>query len=182
MSADERWARLFADLELTFAAEERRQRDSEVADRTRRERASVTLASRLSGHRGHPLQARLLGGLRVEGRVIDVGADWVALAAGASRSVLVPLAALATVTGLTNRGDFTPRRFGMGYALRAISRDRAPALVTDILGTGFQGTIDVVGKDFLDLAEHPIDEARRGHNVRAVRTVPFACIASVQTG
>ncbi|MEI2777163.1 MAG: hypothetical protein V9G19_14570 [Tetrasphaera sp.] len=182
MSPDERWARLFADLEMAFEAEERRRRDSEVADRTRRERAGVTLAARLTAHRGQPLQARLLGGLRVEGQLIDVGRDWCAITAGASRALVVPLPAIASVTGLTHRGDFAPRRFALGYALRGISRDRAPALVTDVLGTGFQGTIDVVGKDFLDLAEHPIDEARRSRNVRNVRTIPFACITSIQTG
>ena len=75
-----RWERLFADLELAFEAAERRARDSEVADRTRRERALVPLGSRLGGHQGAQLELRLLGGVRVEGRLVDVGADWLAVA------------------------------------------------------------------------------------------------------
>ena len=38
-----RWEGLFADLEGQLAAEERRERDDEVAERTRRERALVSL-------------------------------------------------------------------------------------------------------------------------------------------
>jgi hypothetical protein len=42
------------------------------------------------------------------------------------------------------------------------------------------GTIDRVGADYLDLAEHAPDEPRRAGSVRAKRTVPFAAILFVQ--
>ncbi|CCI53461.1 hypothetical protein [Nostocoides jenkinsii] len=179
-----RWERLFADLELAFEAAERRARDSEVADRTRRERALVPLGSRLGGHQGAQLELRLLGGVRVEGRLVDVGADWLAVASGPGRACLIPMSAVVTIGGLRARHhiDSTVRRFSLGFALREISRDRAPAVVTDVTGTAYEGTIDVVGKDFLDLAEHPIDEARRALNVRGLRTVLFSGLACVQTG
>ena len=35
--------------------------------------------------------------------------------------------------------------------------------------------------DFLDLAEHPRDEARRPGNIRSLRTIPFAAIACVHS-
>ncbi len=184
MSWEQRWIRLFADLELAFEAQERRLRDSEVADRTRRERATIPLVARLSAHRGAPIELRVLGALRIEGTVVDVGTDWLAVAAGAARAFVIPSAALVSVGGLTRRTEFTTkaRGFGLGFALREISRDRAPATVTDVLGTAYEGTIDSVGKDFLDLAEHPIDEARRTPNVRGVRTISFTGLACVQTG
>ncbi len=47
-----RWEGLFDDLDAQWEAEERRGRDAEVADRTRRERAGVTLHARLAAHRG----------------------------------------------------------------------------------------------------------------------------------
>ncbi len=53
------WEDLFADLEAQFEALQRRDRDAEIADRTRRERAAVDLISRLAGHRGRPLAAHL---------------------------------------------------------------------------------------------------------------------------
>lgn len=184
MSSEQRWVRLFADLELSFEAQERRLRDSEVADRTRRERATVTLPARLSAHRGRPIELRARGSLRIEGTLVDVGADWLAVASGSARAFVVPIGALLSVGGLTRRTDdaASARRFGLGYALREISRDRMPAIVTDVSGTAYEGTIDVVGKGFLDLAEHPVDEARRTPNVRGLRTVPFVGLACVQTG
>ena len=97
---------------------------------------------------------------------------------------MIPMSAVVTIGGLRARHhiDSTVRRFSLGFALREISRDRAPAVVTDVTGTAYEGTIDVVGKDFLDLAEHPIDEARRALNVRGLRTVLFSGLACVQTG
>ncbi len=184
MDQDHRWERLFADLDASWQATERRELDSEIADRTRRERARVPLVDRFCAHRGHELELRLAGGLRVQGRVVDVGGDWIALAAGAVRGLLLPLDAIASVSGLTPRStpDRTARRFGLGYALRAISRDRAAAQIVDRSGTTYTGTIDVVGADFIDLAEHPTDEPRRPDNVRASRTIPFAGLAYVRTG
>ncbi|MFN8097406.1 MAG: hypothetical protein U0Q21_03850 [Dermatophilaceae bacterium] len=184
MSWEQRWTRLFADLELAFEAQERRVRDSEVADRTRRDRATIPLAARLGAQRGARIEMRLLGALRVEGRLVDMGTDWIAVAAGAARAFVIPTAAVVSVGGLSRRTELASpaRRFGLGYALREISRDRMPVTVTDVLGTAYEGTIDVVGKDHLDLAEHPVDEARRTPNVRAIRTIPFAGLACVQTG
>ena len=43
-----RWERLFGDLEGQWEAEARRDLDQEVADRTRRERATVGLFERLA--------------------------------------------------------------------------------------------------------------------------------------
>ena len=179
-----RWARLFDDLEAASQAQAHRELDSEIADRTRRERARIPLIERLCAHRGAHLQLRLVGGARANGTLVDVGVDWLALAPSASRGLVVPLGAVASASGLTARSEAgaSARRFLLGSALREISRDRLPAQVTDRFGSSYTGTIDVVGADFLDLAEHPVDEARRSANVRSVRTLPFTSLASVQTG
>ncbi|MGB7817393.1 MAG: hypothetical protein WBL35_01485, partial [Ornithinibacter sp.] len=71
-----RWEGLFADLEGQLAAEERRELDSEVAERTRRERALVELGARLAATDAE-LVVTLAGGSRVAGSVADLGADWV---------------------------------------------------------------------------------------------------------
>jgi hypothetical protein len=42
------------------------------------------------------------------------------------------------------------------------------------------GTIDRVGSDFFEIAEHAIDEARRRGNVAGMRTVPIPAVALIR--
>jgi hypothetical protein len=178
-----RWEGLFADLEGQLDAEERRERDDEVAERTRRERALVTLPARLAAAVGGPVRLALMGGTALEGTLLDLGEDWVLVrAASEGREVLTPLAAVVSLRGLGAHSApaRSARRFGLGYALRALSRDRATVAVA-LAGGGVPllGTIDAVGADHLDLAEHAEELPRRRENVRAVATVPFAALVSV---
>ena len=175
-----RWEKLFDDLEAQLAAESRLELDAEVADRTRAERAKVTLVERLVGSLGSSVEVQLLGGQRAGGSVADVGRDWLVLE-GASGPTLVPTGALVAVHGVARRprSDASARRLGLGYALRGVSRDRRPVHVLDTGGGRTSGTIDGVGADWLDLSEHAVDEPRRTANVRASRTIPFASVAAV---
>src|SRR6478609_4365929 len=169
-----RWEGLFADLEGQLAAEQRRERDDEVAERTRRERALVTLPARLAAAVGEPVRVALVGGRQVDGDLLDLGED----------EVLVPLAAVVALRSLGSQSApaRSARRFGLGYALRALSRDRATVVVS-LVGDGprLLGTIDGVGADHLDLAEHLEGLPRRRENVRAVATVPFAALVAVES-
>lgn len=179
-----RWEALFADLEGQLVAEERRELDGEVAERTRRERALVDLGGRLAAAGGRSVRVTLVGGERVDGAVLDHGDGWVLLARAASgHEVLVPVAAVAVVTGLppASAPAGTARRFGLGYALRALARDRATVAVLLRGGGSVVGTIDVVGADHLTLAEHPEGEARRRENVRGLATVPFTALLAVES-
>lgn len=180
-----RWEGLFADLEGQLAAEERRERDDEVAERTRRERALVTLSSRLAAALDGPVSLGLVGGRSVDGHLGDLGEDWVLVrAASDGHEVLVPLAGVATLRSLGWRSapERTARRFGLGYALRALARNRATVAVA-LVGTAtpLLGTIDAVGADHLDLAEHLDGVPRRRENVRAMTTVPFGALVAVES-
>lgn len=177
-----RWEGLFADLKGQLAAEERRELDSEVAERTRRERALVDLTSRLAAAVGSRVGLVLAGGDAVEGGLRDHGDGWLLLA-GPARELLVPVAAVAVVTGLGEHADEarSARRFGLGYALRALARDRATVALHLSGGPPLVGTIDVVGADHLLLAEHPEGEPRRRENVRRVVTVPTAALRLVES-
>ena len=181
-----RWDGLFADLEGQLAAEERRELDSEVAERTRRERALVDTAGRLAAAR-EELILTLDGGTCAAGTVADLGTDWVLLRAGegavAGREVLVPLAGVLSIEALGGQSAQarTARRFGLGYALRALSRDRATVAVTLRGGSSVIGTIDTVGADHFDLAEHHEGELRRRENVRRTLTLPFAALVSIES-
>jgi len=179
-----RWERLFADLEAVLAAEADRELDAEVADRTRRERALVGLHERLSAQPHElPVTVRIAGVGTFGARVSDVGADWVLLVRPVERRLLVAFPALRQVSGLIGRVPETSKvakAFGIGAALRAVSRDRAAVTVCDIDGTTVTGTIDGVGQDCLEVAEHPLDLPRRPEHVTDVRVVPFAALAAVQ--
>jgi hypothetical protein len=178
-----RWDRLFGDLDAQWDAEVRRELDEEVSDRTRRERATVGMYERLAANAGGRVGLQVISGESVEGSITDVGRDWVLLASGVQRSILVPLGAIVTATGVPSRagGSAVGKRFGLGYALRGLSRDRAVVALVDVTGTTVTGTIDAVGSDVLDLSEHPPDLPRRPEHVTAERMVPFAAIAVVRS-
>ncbi|KAB7741848.1 hypothetical protein GA707_16670 [Nostocoides sp. F2B08] len=176
-----RWQGLFDDLDGQWAAEERRDRDAEVADRTRAERARVALAERCAASRGAVLGVWTVTGEPLEGTLVDLGADWLLLRDGAGRELLVASAAMTAVTGLSRHSDpaVTSRRFALGYALRALSRDRASVIVTDRSGGRVSGTIDAVGQDWFDLSEHPVDEPRRTGALTGRRTIATWAVVSV---
>jgi hypothetical protein len=178
-----RWELLFADLEALAEATERRAFDADVADRGRAERAALTLADRLRGHLDSALTFRLLDGDHVGGRLVDVGSDWVLLDDGGS--VVLPLPAVAGVEGLSRLAAPAPgalaRRVGLGVLLRRLGRDRAPVRIGLLDGAAVTGTIDRVGADHLDLAQHAPDEARRAGSVRGVLVVRLAAVAQVRS-
>ena len=174
------WEDLFADLEAQFEALQRRDRDAEIADRTRRERAAVDLISRLAGHRGRPLAAHLVTGGSVRGDLLDLGGDWLALADGA-RTVLVALPAVVAFDGLGGRVEpaKAARRFGLGYVLRGLGRDRSVVALTDRSRRVVTGTIASAGADHVDVAVHPADEPGRAAVRRGLWTIPYAALVTV---
>lgn len=176
-----RWERLFADLEGQLEAEARLDLDAEVAERTRRERAAVELLTRLAGHRGRTIRLMLRTGGAVEGELRDLGSDWLLVRSASSGEVLVPIAAVVGLVGLGVRVEQPglARRFGLGYALRLLARDRATVQLTDLSGQQCTGTIDVVGADAFDLAEHRLGEPRRAGNLTGGRTVPFDAVVTI---
>jgi len=178
-----RWELLFADLEAFADATERQAFDADVADRARAERATLGLADRLRGHVGGELTFRLLAGERVRGRLVDVGADWVLLQDGGS--VVLPLAAVGGVEGLSRLAEpgagVLARTARLGLVLRRLSRDRAPVRLVLLDSATLTGTIDRVGADHLDLAQHAPDEARRAGAVRGVVVVRLGALALVRS-
>lgn len=177
-----RWERLFADLEAELEAQERLEVDAEIADRTRRERALVSWVDRCGPDRDRPLALDLASGETIRGHVMDVGKDWLLLHCEVGGEALVPHAAVVRATGLgrRTRTETMARRFGLGAALRELSRDRATVDVVDVRGRATTGTIDEVLADALELAEHAAGELRRSANVRGHLVVPFAAITVVR--
>src|SRR5690242_4916541 len=93
-----RWERMFADLEAQYDAADAGALSGEIADRSRRELALVTVADRLRAAAG-PVTVGLPGHPSVTGCVAGLGADWLLLADG-PQEVLVVNAAVLWVRGL----------------------------------------------------------------------------------
>ena len=182
-----RWERLFADLEIELAAAEAAERDAEVSERTRGEVAKLRLVDRLRVVEDETLSVDLCGAGTWSGRVVDAGPDWVVLGGDPRGDVVAALGAVCAITGLTRRsaipGDEgeVAERFRLGAVLRGVARDRSTVRVLTRDGAAYPGTIDRVGADFLELAEHDIDRPRRHRDVRWMRVVPFAALAAVVT-
>ena len=181
-----RWDQLFRDLEAQLEEADRAELMAEVADRTRGEVAGQRLHDRLAAAQGARVSVAVLGGAVVAGALTDTAPEWVLLAPGPGSTVLIPTAAVVAVTGLGAQlgapaaAAAVRSRLGLAVALRALARDRLPVVVTARDGSTFPGTIDRVGADHLDLAEHPSGERRAG-SVRSVRVISFAALACVRS-
>ena len=183
-----RWDELFADLEGQLAAAEVAELAAEVADRTRHETAQLTLLDRLAPAQGHAVRLHVLGAGQVSGRLDRVGAQWLLVSEAAGRQALVPVAAVLSAGGLgalsraPGQEGRVFARLGLGSALRAIARDRVQVVVGLLDGSAVTGTVDRVGADFVEVAEHGQGEPRRRSEVSGMRAVPFAGIAVVRSG
>lgn len=182
-----RWEDLFRDLEAQLEAAEQAELAAEVADRTRAEAARLRMADRLAPAAGHGVRLHVRGAGQVSGRLVSVGSEWLLLDES-GRQVLVPLRAVLAAGGLgrLSRDPEAPvgrvaARLGLSSALRGVARDRLPVSVWLLDGAVLTGTLDRVGVDFLEIAEHSSGEPRRSAELTAVRTVPFEAIAAVRT-
>ncbi|MDX6285690.1 MAG: hypothetical protein QOG53_1175 [Frankiales bacterium] len=180
-----RWQELFSDLDGQFDAAEAAELAAEVSDRTRRELARVRLVDRMRAAIGDSVVVGVPHRDSLHGQITGVGPDWLLLTEPAGREALVPVSAVTTMTGLGPKADDpgaegeVAARLGLRYALRVLARDRTALVITLADGRSLTGTLDRVGADFVDLAEHPADDARRGPK-RAV-TVPFSAIVVIRS-
>jgi len=183
-----RWQQLFEDLQSQFEAEEAAAERTESASRARAEMGAVRLAERLGGALGCRLTLGVRGAGQVAGVLVDRGPDWLLLEDGQGREQLVALAAVRSVAGLGRRtavpepAGGVRARLDLRRALRGLARDRsAVQIVLDDGGT-LMGTLDRIGADFVELAEHPADAPRRSESVQGVRAVVIDAVAVVRTG
>lgn len=183
-----RWKALFDDLEAQAEALAAAELEGEVRDRVRREQSLLRLVDRLAPAVGAPVQLHLLGAGRVDGVLVDVGVDWLLVQEPTGREVLAPTATLLSVGGLGRRSGVpgeegeVGRRLDLRWALRALARDRAAVHVALVDGGVVAGTLDRVGADHVELAQHAPGEPRRAAAVSGVRLVPLPALAAVWSG
>jgi hypothetical protein len=195
-----RWENLFDDLESQLEQELSAEEVDLLAEEERLRLGRLALRDRLramsDGTDAEPVRLALADSSRVTLRVSGVGRDWLAgdvqSAATRASSCVVPLAAVTgvfpTPTQLarslaeppagTGPGSLSAR-LGLTFVLRDLCRRRAAIDLTLRDGT-LHGTIDRVGRDHLDLAEHEAGALRRDREVTAVRMLPLAEIVLVR--
>lgn len=185
-----RWDHLFDDL----AGQLEHELQSEEADLHQEEErlrlGRLAIRDRLVGLRQAPggalatVQCRLRSGELERVRLVTVGRDWLAgdLTGGAlARQVVMPFTAiegllLTPEQARCSLGPETERselaaRLGVTFLLRDLCRRRVVVGVRTLTAT-VTGTIDRVGRDHFDLAEHDREVSRRVTEVRQVRIVP----------
>ena len=177
-----RWTYLFADLESQLEGLTDAERDGEVAERTRIETGRLTLLDRLRGAAGHSVSLRCTGVGPCSGRLERVGRDWLLVVEATGAETLVPLQSVLGVGGLGRHSSTQvgTLQLGLRSVLRGIVRDRAPVRLVLLDGTPVDGTLDRVGADFVEIAEHPIGEPRRPGMVAGIRTVPLCAFAALR--
>ena len=152
---------LLADLEAQQLAATRAERQAEISESVRAERARVTTQQRLFAARGETVTI-VAAGVEIRGRLVEVGDGWVALNARASAPAIdvadvmrpgariVSCAAIESVTGPLARYQALPQSMaglGWGSLLRAVARGRASVAWQTLSGTTHAGVIDAVGRD-----------------------------------
>lgn len=188
-----RWEQLFADLNARFDELADAQMMAELADRQRVAAGSVSMVQRIAGAVGEVVRVRTRQGPVVSGLLREVGPDWMLLGQQGPGELLVALRAVTGIEGLTAATGvpLSPlaMRMDLRLALRGLARDRSSVLVT-VAGAGgspgtpgsdLPGTIDRVGVDFVELAQHAVWEPRRAASVRSVALIPLAALISVRS-
>lgn len=174
---------LFDDLESQLEAELGAERRDLEAEEERFRIGRLELRDRIAAA-PRQLDLTLRGGGRLRLRRMALGRDWlngiVVEGAPAETGALVPLHAIASV-GLDADGvaaSLRPApggdlqaRLSFAFALRDLARRRASVILEG--GMPLAGTIDRVGRDHLDLAEHEPGQPPRFGSVRSWRLVPF---------
>lgn len=186
-----RWEELFVDIEMQFEQQLDAERGDLAVEAARLSWARRGLVERLSEH-GGAVKLVLADARVVELSIDSTGADWVAGEARLgerTRGTVVPIAAIASVLPRGDQSD--PRsvtngpirpaglagRLGLAFVLRDLCRRRVPIDLHTLVGIR-HGTIDRVGADHLDLAEHDAGASLPAE--RRLRLVPLAAILCVE--
>lgn len=185
-----RWDRLFDDLEAQASAEWEAERAALASEAERVRFARVTLRERLFALREQKAHVRadLAVGSPIEGSVVAVGADWVALDRGTRSVSIVSASAIVALRmphpDLLHSAGTPPRselreRLSLGFVLRDLARRRVPVLIELSTGDRVAGTVDRAGADHLDLALHDLAVPRHPAAVTAFRIVPCSHVVQI---
>jgi hypothetical protein len=176
--------RVFEELEAEFEAGLRREADQETAAALRAGIGETVLWEQLARRTGTQAVAHA-GGRRFRGVVVASYPEFLVLHDGDGSEHLIrygpatSVALPAEPTTLQPAPAGAARRYRLSLALRELARRREPVRVELADGGRVDGTIEAVGSDYLEIAEHDPGEARRRRAVKARRFLGLAAIAAV---
>lgn len=154
--------------------------DADIADRERAARAEARLLGRVRAQTHVALE--LAAGGRVDGLVATVGKDVVVLAADDGDWAIPVWGIVAVIDPVEGSREATSlsERLGVASVARAWARQRSVVRVLRLASGPIDGTIDAVGADHLDIAEHDPGEPRRPEAVRRRLSVPLGAITAIR--
>jgi hypothetical protein len=175
---------LLADLDSEFGALERVQDERAAVEALRARLGETPLWEQIARRVDHEVTVRF-GDTALAGVVVAGYSDFFALRVEAEEHLvrLGPQVSVAFPARSTRPLSPAPtglaRCFTLMLALRELARRREPVRVRLADGNLATGTIEAVGRDYLELAEHDPGEARRTTAVRARRFVGLAAVVLV---
>ena len=176
--------RVFDDLEAAFEAGLRREAEQETMAAVRAELGSTVLWEQLARRMDSEVVA-FAGPRALRGSVAASYPEFLVLQADDGGEHLirygpaVSFALPAEPPVLRPTPGPAVRRHQFALALRELARRREPVRVLLGDASSCDGTIEAVGSDYLEIAEHDLGEARRRGAVRARRFVGFAAVVAV---
>lgn len=180
ISGAARFDALLAGIAAEMEAADAAALDADIAEVERAVRAESHLLDRLRAQRRVSLE--LAEGGLVSGLVAAVGRDVVALAAD-DGDWAIPVWGIAAVVN-PDEGVEQPRtaseRLGLASVARSWSRQRSIVRIMRLAGAPLDGTIDAVGADYLELAEHDPGEPRHPDAVRRQVVIPLGGVSAIR--
>lgn len=154
--------------------------DADIAEVERAARAEARLLDRLRAQREVSLE--IVDGGLVRGLVAAVGRDVVVLAADDGdwavpawgiTAIINPIEGVEPARSLSER-------LGLASIARSWARQRSLVRVMRVDGAPLDGTIDAVGADHVELAEHDPGEPRHPGAVRRQVMIPLGAISAIR--
>lgn len=176
---DARFDALLPGIAAEMAARDAAGDDVLAADLALAEVAQVGLLDRIRAVESVVIE--VIGHAAVGGRVLGVGRDVVLLRADDAEWA-IPLWGMGAVVGLSASAVVPASardRLGFSAILREWADAQAPVRLARVGAAPLTGTIDRVGRDHLDLAEHDPGEPRRPGSVRRIAAVPLGAISGM---
>lgn len=154
--------------------------DADIAEMERASRAEARLLDRLRAQREVSLE--LAGAGVVAGIVAAVGRDVIVLAAhdGDWAVSAQGITAIVNADAGAREALSASERLGLASVARAWARQRSVVRVLRHGAGPLDGTIDAVGADYLEIAEHDPGEPRRADAVRRQALVPLAAVIAIR--
>jgi hypothetical protein len=176
--------RAFDDLEAEFEAGLRREAEQEATSALRAGIGETVLWEQLARRVGTEAVAR--AGARLLRGVVAAGyPEFLVLRAADGSEHLVRHGPAVSVALPPEPPRLQPtpagiaRRYQLALALRELARRREPVRVELADGGRVDGTIEAVGSDYLEIAEHEPGDAPRRAAVRARRFIGFTALVAV---